>query len=152
MTTILRRPTTMNIDEVLWEIEAIKQLKARYFRLLDTRDWDGWTLLFTENCEFRTSRDPDEVIVGRETFVPLVRSSITPGISVHHGHMPEITLTSPVTATGIWAMYDYVQGTPAGGPPLLLHGYGHYHEAYRKEADGEWRISSLRLTRLRVDH
>lgn len=23
------------------DIEAIKQLKARYFRMLDTKDWDG---------------------------------------------------------------------------------------------------------------
>jgi hypothetical protein len=33
-----------------------------------------------------------------------------------------------------------------------LHGYGHYHETYRKEADGEWRIATLDLTRLRLDH
>jgi hypothetical protein len=31
-----------------------------------------------------------------------------------------------------------------------MHGYGHYHETYEK-TDGRWRISSLKLTRLRVD-
>ena len=25
-----------------------EQLKARYFRLMDAKDWDGWKLLFSE--------------------------------------------------------------------------------------------------------
>jgi hypothetical protein len=32
----------------------------------------------------------------------------------------------------------------------FIRGYGHYHEAYRKEG-GRWLISTLKLTRLRVD-
>jgi len=35
-------------------------------------------------------------------------------------------------------------------PIRALHGYGHYHETYRK-IDGEWRIQSMKLTRLRLD-
>ncbi|NKT12177.1 nuclear transport factor 2 family protein, partial [Rhodococcus hoagii] len=31
-----------------------------------------------------------------------------------------------------------------------LHGYGHYVEEYRKAGD-DWRIASMRLTRLRTD-
>jgi len=31
-----------------------------------------------------------------------------------------------------------------------LHGYGHYHDEYRK-VDGAWRIASSKLIRLRVD-
>jgi hypothetical protein len=31
-----------------------------------------------------------------------------------------------------------------------MHGYGHYHETYEK-ADGEWRIKSSKLIRLRED-
>jgi hypothetical protein len=30
-------------------------------------------------------------------------------------------------------------------------GYGHYFETYRKCEDGQWRISSKRNTRLRLD-
>jgi hypothetical protein len=33
---------------------------------------------------------------------------------------------------------------------MELHGYGHYHETYRK-TDGGWRIASTKLTRLRSD-
>ncbi len=61
--------------------------------------------------------------------------------------MPEITLTGPGTASGIWSMEDIVE-FPDG---TVLQGYGHYHETYRK-VDGEWRIATLHLTRLRMDY
>ena len=47
---------------------------------------------------------------------------------MHHGHMPEITLTSPTTASGIWSMEDMLRY----GDGTELHGYGHYHETYEK--------------------
>ena len=31
------------------EIEHIKKLKARYFHLIDTKQWDAWGELFTED-------------------------------------------------------------------------------------------------------
>ena len=37
--------------QMLWDIEQIKQLKARYFRLLDAKDWDAFAELFTDDCE-----------------------------------------------------------------------------------------------------
>jgi hypothetical protein len=67
-------------------------------------------------------------------------------VTVHHGHMPELRLTSPTTATGVWAMEDELWW-PEGSPIRHLHGYGHYHETYAKTPAG-WRISSMRLTRL----
>jgi hypothetical protein len=47
-------------------------------------------------------------------------------------------------------MFDYVQTTPPSGP-IGLKGYGHYIETYRKGDDGQWRISSKRNERLRLD-
>jgi hypothetical protein len=61
--------------------------------------------------------------------------------------MPEIDITSPTTATGIWAMEDILQ-IPGG--ENRVQGWGHYHETYER-IDGRWRIKTLRLTRLRVD-
>ncbi|WP_242423801.1 nuclear transport factor 2 family protein, partial [Frankia sp. EI5c] len=58
----------------------------------------------------------------------------------------EITLTSPSSATGIWAMEDRVRFPD--GTELL--GFGHYHETYAK-VGGAWRISRQKLTRLRMD-
>ena len=39
--------------EQLWDIEQSKQFKARYFRLLDTKDWDAFADLFTDDCPLR---------------------------------------------------------------------------------------------------
>jgi hypothetical protein len=63
--------------------------------------------------------------------------------------MPEITITGRDSATGVWAMFDYLT-FPGGDPPRGLRGYGHYHEEYARD-DGAWRIRRLTLTRLRVD-
>ena len=127
------------------DIEAIKQLKARYFRLMDTKDWEGFATVFAEEASMRNSPDPNEVFEGREEIVRKVSAALAEAVTVHHGHMPEITLTGDDTANGVWAMYDFVEL-----PQLVLHGWGHYHEEYVKR-DGAWQILSSRLTRLRLD-
>jgi hypothetical protein len=63
--------------------------------------------------------------------------------------MPEIEVTSPTTARGVWAMEDKLRW-PEDSPLAGLHGYGHYHEEYVK-VGGAWRIARTTLTRLRVD-
>jgi hypothetical protein len=129
----------------LEEIEAIKRLKARYFRLMDTKQWDQWGDVFTEDAHLAASPDPNETFHGRTDIVKRVSAVLRDARTVHHGHMPEIELTGPDTATGIWAMYDFVDM-----PQLVLHGWGHYHEEYAKQG-GAWRIRRSRLTRLRLD-
>ena len=62
--------------------------------------------------------------------------------------MPEIEFTGPDEATGIWAMYDWVDDFEKG---YATKGAGHYHEKYLKGDDRGWQISELRLTRLRTD-
>jgi hypothetical protein len=129
----------------LEEIEAIKRLKARYFRLMDTKQWDQWGDVFTEDAHLAASPDPNETFHGRTDIVKRVSAVLRDARTVHHGHMPEIELTGPDTAIGIWAMYDFVDM-----PQLVLHGWGHYHEEYAKQG-GAWRIRRSRLTRLRLD-
>ena len=129
----------------LEEIEAIKRLKARYLRLMDTKQWDQWGDVFTEDAHLAASPDPNETFHGRADIVKRVSAVLRDARTVHHGHMPEIELTGPDTATGIWAMYDFVDM-----PQLVLHGWGHYHEEYAKQG-GAWRIRRSRLTRLRLD-
>ena len=139
--------------DVLEAIEAIRRLKARYFRMLDTGDWDGLVRVFT-----------DEVVVDIEgglgpssgprtqlavDFVDGVRRALTGAVTVHHGHMPEIDVHSAVSASGTWAMADEIW-FPASSPVAHLRGAGHYHETYTR-LDGGWRIASMKLTRLHVD-
>lgn len=129
------------------DIEAIKQLKARYFRTMDTKDWRSMRLVFTDDAVIDTVDSGGPVISGADAFMAYLEPTLTGVVTVHHGHMPEIDITSEVSATGIWAMEDLLQ-FPDG---TSMRGYGHYHETYRKEG-GAWRIASSKLTRLRVDH
>jgi hypothetical protein len=124
-------------------IELIKQLKARYCRLIDERDWPRWSELFTDDCTVQyTSR----VLVGRDAVVAYAAKALAGSTSIHISHLPEIDLTAPGQAVGIWAMFDYVEG-----PGFRLNGFGRYYESYEKAAAGQWRIASLRLVRARVD-
>lgn len=132
----------------LWEIEAIKQLKARYCRYLDTKRWDDWRQLFTDDFLSDTSPSGGKVIQGADEFVAFVRNTLGKASqpTAHQVHAPEIELTSETTATGVWALQDVVRL----GPGLNLDGRGHYHETYEK-VDGRWLIKSSTLTRLRED-
>ncbi len=61
-----------------------------------------------------------------------VEGSVGPVVTVHHGHMPEIEITSPTTASGIWAMQDFLkmpEGSPLGVKTLV--GLGSLHRDLR---------------------
>ena len=130
----------------LEDVEAIKQVKARYFRLMDTKDWDGLAGVFTDDVVMDITSEGMGVVTNVAEYMPFLIGVLGDVTTVHHGHMPEIELTSPDSATGTWAMEDHLWW-PEGSPIRHLHGYGHYHETYEKGADG-WRIKTMRLTRL----
>jgi hypothetical protein len=138
------------MDDVaaLLEIEAIKQLKARYCRYLDAKDWEAWRTVFADDFVSDTAESGGEVIVGADHFLAYIGKILgkPSQITVHQVHAPEIELTSATTACGVWALNDVVRLLPA----LTLHGYGHYLETYEK-TDGQWRIKTSKLTRLRED-
>jgi hypothetical protein len=128
------------------DIEAIKQLKARYFRTMDTKRWEDMRRLFSDDVTVDTTASGGGVITGADEFMTFLRDTLADVTTIHHGHMPEIDLTSPTTATGVWALQDILLW-PNG---MRMEGYGHYHETYEKNG-GEWRIASSTLTRLHMD-
>jgi len=132
-------------------IEDIRRLKARYFRCMDTKDWDGFRDVFAPDAEMDMRSEAGEagLVHGKHAIADFVRGSVDTVVTVHHGHMPEINVTSPTTATGIWAMEDLLRW-PEGAPLTAMHGWGHYHETYTM-VDGRWAIQTLALTRLRLD-
>jgi ketosteroid isomerase-like protein len=136
--------------EDLVEIERIRQLKARYFRLMDAKQWDEWKDVFCESVVIDTTQEGAPLIEGREAFLRFLKPILANVKTVHHGHMPEIEITGPDTATGIWAMEDMLWW-PADQGGRHLRGQGWYVERYRKEADGEWRIAHLELRRIRTE-
>jgi hypothetical protein len=153
---------TMSAAEQLLAIEEIKKVFAARLRCMDTKDWDHYGDYHTEDVVSDSWRGlpgdkqpitgGNNVVVGRERLAATIRAFLDGPVritSVHHGHAPEIELTSDTTARGVWPMEDRLWWTN-GHQEEHLHGYGHYHEEYRK-VDGQWLISSRKLTRLRVD-
>jgi hypothetical protein len=148
------QPASSMSTDRMTDVFAIHQLKSRYFRYLDTKQWAEWRKVFTDDLVFYvdnsvlpSSQKP--VQTGGDNFVEYVSKLLTGSVTVHHGHMPDIEFTGPSAARGIWAMFDWVDNGPERG---ALQGYGHYYEEYVKGSDGQWRIKVLRLTRIRVDN
>jgi hypothetical protein len=137
-----------NDATMLLAIESIKQLKARYCRYLDAKDWAAWRSIFTDDFVSDTAEAGGKLIIGADDFVAFTRNNIgrRSQATAHQVHAPEIELTSATTAHGVWALQDVVRF----GPGVTLVGYGHYHETYENIA-GKWLIKSSKLTRLRED-
>lgn len=135
------------------ELEAVKRLKARYFRCMDTKDWEGWADVFTEDATLQFDLavstlgrpgQPAPRLVGRTAILAYVSKAFATNQTVHHGHMPEIELLGEARARAVWAMEDIVDDGHQ-----IVHGYGHYHDTYRK-VGGDWKIDSVHLTRIRL--
>jgi hypothetical protein len=133
----------------LWSIEQIRQLKARYFRALDTKDYELLGQVVAARAVFGQG---DQQVAGRQTIVDYLRSRGQTARTVHHGHGPEIAIdaSDPGRASGVWAMEDYFIENPGEANPRGFHGYGHYRETYVFEDDA-WRLETLLLTRIRID-
>lgn len=132
---------------------GISKTKARYCRTLDTKDWAGYADVFTENAVMDTRPAGGSLTHGRAALVQIVRSAVETATTAHQVHSPEITLNGD-SADVIWAMQDRVVWGEDRRPRMgnAGHtGYGHYHERYVRESDGEWRIAEQRLTRLHTD-
>lgn len=123
--------------ERLLEIERIKQLKYRYFRHLDLKEWDALATLFTEDASSAYG-DGKYAFSGREEIMTFLRDALgrPTMLTAHHGHHPEIELTGPDTARGTWALWDQVIDVEHG---FVIRGAAFYEDAYRK-VDGEWRF------------
>lgn len=132
-------------------IEAIRSLKARYFRLIDTKQWDALPGLFTADMKVIT---PEAAIYaeGGETYAAALRHSLEHAVSCHQNLGGEVEVIDADSARAIWAMQDVIEWAerhPVAGWKSIL-GRGHYHETYRRE-QGAWKIATLTLTRLRLD-
>ena len=142
----------MTVIEMLLAVEEIKQLKSRYFYGLDRKDWDLWRdKVFARDATLEVP-EASVTVAGIEDIIGWVAGNVADQVSVHHGHMPDIQITSDTTATGVWAMEDRLYRTaahPLADGSTYLHGFGHYHERYVRTSAG-WRIGSTRLSRLRV--
>jgi hypothetical protein len=145
----------------LTAIEAIKQVKARYWRGVDLCDGDLVRSVLAENCELDyhgCCADPKSgidhlpamnvVLRGRDSWQSdgMAKFGI---VSVHQGHQVDIEILDSDRATGIWAFTDRMW-FPPGAAITQLTGYGFYHETYTKVGD-QWLIQTTRISRIRVE-
>ena len=154
---------TMDDVRRLLAMEEIKQLKARYYRCMDTKDWQGLAKVFAPDAifdlrEVGSVRHPltgaweppyageERVFRGHAAVLQMIRDAVSQLITVHHGHMGEVEITGETTARGVWAMEDIIR-SPPGAPRVWMQGFGHYHETYVRLEDG-WKIETTRITRL----
>jgi hypothetical protein len=121
----------------LLEVEAIKRLKYRYCRCLDLKRWDELEQCLAEDAT-SSYGDGKYSFTGRAAIMAFLRDALGPHtmISSHRVHHPEIDLTGPTTARGVWALEDVVIVT---GADLTIRGSAFYTDEYVK-VDGEWRI------------
>ncbi len=126
----------MRPDELV-ELEAIKRLKYRYVRLIDTKEWDELETLFLPDAT-ATYGDGKYSFEGRDAIMEFLRESMasTNMLTSHKVHQPEIALLSPDRATATWALEDVVIHLDYN---LRISGAAFYSDEYTK-VDGEWRI------------
>jgi hypothetical protein len=117
-------------------IREIEQLKYRYLRALDEKDWVLFRSVFTDDAsatygERLSFTSADEIVDSMSaTLGPTM-------ITMHQVHGPEIAVDGD-EATGIWSLQDKVIMTDFR---LLLDGMSIYRDTYRRGEDGVWRIA-----------
>jgi SnoaL-like domain len=136
----------MNDTEVLKIQEEVRQLKARYFRFTDSKDWEGLATVFARDGVLGDEQ-LSMAVNGREAVVDCIDKGTEGVTTVHHGHCHEVWVDSPDAAHGTIAFEDLGFSKRSG--ELVMHGYGRYNEKYIRE-NGEWRILESRIPRMAV--
>ena len=151
----------MTGTERLVAIEAIRELKAKYWRGVDSGDGALVRSILAEDCVLDCSgccTDPASgvdhmpqmniIMRGREAWQTgnLEHPRL---ITVHQGHQHEIEVMSETNARGVWAFTDRFF-MPPRSPFSRMTGYGHYHDTYEK-VGGTWLLKTMRFTRIWVE-
>jgi bile-acid 7alpha-dehydratase len=120
----------------LEDIEAIKQLKYRYWRHLDLKQWDELARCFAPDATVCYSSGKYE-FAGVDAIMGFLSQALgraRGSVTIHHGHHPEIALLDAHTATGTWALYNYMFNAGENRGIRI----GAYYEDRYVERDGAW--------------
>jgi len=130
----------------LSDLEDIRTLKHRYFRAIDTADAALLDGLFTEDVTVDYRGGTYRVAFsGRGNMIEFLLNSFHSGaVAMHHGHMPEISLTGADDAEGLWYLEDIFISTEAG---TYTAGSAIYKDLYRRE-HGRWKIARTEYDRV----
>ena len=127
----------MTPDDLV-EIALIQQLKYRYVRCIDTKAWDELASLFADDATASYGGGAT-TLDGRPAIMEFLTTSMASEsmLTSHKVHQPEISLTGPGEATGVWALDDVVIMEDLG---LVVRGASFYDDRYSK-VDGQWLIA-----------
>jgi hypothetical protein len=116
------------------DVREIEQLKYRYLRTLDLKQWDYFAECFVPEA----TGDYDGLeFADRESLVGYMRENLGEGLfSMHHAHHPEISVAGD-DATGTWYLEDRVI---VPDHHFVLEGAAFYTDRYVRRPDG-WRIA-----------
>jgi hypothetical protein len=124
-------------------IERIKQLKARYFRAIDTCNIEVLKTILTEDIKL-SFKSPayEHKVNGLSDALDFYRFSFTPTkLATHNGHTPEIEVNGD-HANALWYLsYVFINLDEK----LHIHGSAIYEDSYIK-VNGQWMISSTGYT------
>lgn len=140
---------TDQTTQYLLEINQIMTLKSRYCRYLDQKRWDEWRGLFVADLHVDVTGSlppPNEIFEDADSWCTFIRDRLTPALTIHHVHDPDIELLDSESAIGGWALFDHIE-YPDRIENRGYDGFGYYDDSYRK-VDGVWLIASFKITRL----
>ena len=131
--------------QTLLEIEEIKQLKARYFRGIDTANLDLLRTVLADDVQIRFDSPTYQFeINGMDDAMNFYRNAFTNRrFGMHHGHTPEIKVNGD-TATGTWYLHDIFINLDE---QTILTGSALYEDSYIK-VGGNWRVHRTGYKRL----
>lgn len=121
----------------LEDIEAIRQLKARYFHACDTKDTATIRSCFAEQ-EVVIDYGQIGVFTDVDAFVEIYTQMACNDhiIDMHHGQNAQISWETPERASAIWDLYFHQINTEAS---TLTQLGGHYFDVFTRQ-NGEWKI------------
>jgi hypothetical protein len=130
----------------LSDFEDIRTLKHRYFRGIDTADIALLDGLFTDDIVVDYNGGNYRVrLQGRADMLEFLANSFHSGaVAMHHGHMPEITLTGEDSADGVWYLEDIFISLEKMNHTV---GSAIYKDSYRRQ-DGGWKIARTAYDRI----
>ena len=128
----------------LADIEAIKKLKHKYMRSVDTKKLDDLKDCFVDDASASYAGGKYS-FKGRENILGFLKDMMPETlITMHIAFHPEIEITSDNTAKGSWGFQDYLIEQTSN---VSLRGYAYYRDEYVK-VDGQWKIKSTGYRRV----
>ena len=135
MSQVSERQNVTELAE-LYDLELLRQLKYRYLRHLDLKEWDSMRALFTPDAT-ASYADGAYSCDGREQIISFLQEVLGPAmITMHQCHHPELKVRGN-RAIGRWYLQDTVHMMEHR---MTLEGSAFYEDRYLR-TQGGWRIA-----------